>query len=74
MEEEIESDSDAAAQPSPTRPSPAEPVNSESDDSDDLDEKICQTQAGPPSLQLYKLFSLQPLRPIETFYRLILYA
>ena len=46
MEEEIESDSDAAAQPSPTWPSPAEPVNSESDDSDDLDEQICQRQAG----------------------------
>ena len=72
VEEEIESDSDAAAQPSPTWPSPAEPVNSESDDSDDLDEQICQTQAG--ARIAFTLFSLQPLRPIETFYRLISYA
>ena len=66
MEEEIESDSDAAAQPSPTWPSPAEPVNSESDDSDDLDEQICQTQAG--ARIAYKLFSLKATAlPIETF-------
>ena len=53
VEEEIESDSDAAAQPSPTRPSPAEPVNSESDDSDDLDENLrrsAKRRLGPVQL------------------------